>query len=242
MTKPMKKTGFRQGIYEISASKKEALGTKRVTQDGRVFRYCQAGSSALSAGKMTVAAQVAAAVTNKAGVVALVGARQLTLAIASATYAENFFAGGFLQINDANGEGHQYAIESSSAVAAGTSIVIGLEDPLRVDMAVASEFTLVHSPWMGTVESAVEENIPTGVSPVPVTANYYYWSQTGGVALALASGSNAVGSNLTLGATAGALLTISATIGTTITQPIVGYALGTVGVDTEYKPVFLTMD
>lgn len=242
MTKPMKKTGFQQGIYEICAVRKEALGTKRMTQDGRFFRYARAGASALAAGKLAMAAQVAAVVTNKTGIVAVVGSRQLALTIASATYAENYFAGGFLQINDADGEGHQYAIESSSAVTAGTAITIGLEDPLRVAMATTSEFTLVHSPWMGTVETATEENLPVGISPVPVTANYYYWAQTGGVAICLVSGTNAVGSILTAGATAGALLTASITIATTVTQPIVGIAMGTVGVDTEYKPVFLTLD
>jgi hypothetical protein len=242
MTKPFKKTGYAQGIYEISATKKEELGTIRITQDGRIFRYAKAGASALSAGKLAMAAQVASEVLNKTAPATAIGARQLTLTIGSATYAENYFAGGYLQVNDATGEGHQYLIESSSAVTAGTSIVIGLHDPIRVALVSTSEVTLVHSPWMATVETAVEENLPIGVSPVPVTAAYYYWAQTGGPAIILSAAADAVGSIAIPGATAGAAATASATIGTTITQPIIGRFMGTVGVSTEYKPIFLTID
>ncbi len=242
MSGPMKRTAFAQGIYEISATRKERIGTLRITQDGRKFRYAKCGSTAISAGKLQMAAQVAADVTNKTAVAAAIGTKVLTLTIGSATYAEDFFAGGYFQINDATGEGHQYLISGSSAVTAGTTITITLEDPIRVALTTSSEFTLVHSPWMGVVESAVEENLPVGVAVVPVTASYYCWLQTHGPALVLSAASDAVGSIAIPGATAGAIATASTTIATTVTQPIVGTIMGTVGVATEYKPVYLTLD
>lgn len=239
-SRPMKRSGFSQGIYEVSKTKKEQIGTLRILQDGRKFRYAKAGASDLAAGKMGVAAQVAAAVTNKTCPAIAVGAKQLTLTIGSATYAADYFAGGFMHINDADGEGHAYPIESSTAVAASTSITVTLEEGIKVALLVTSEFTLIHSPWMAVVESATEENLPVGIPVVAVTATYYYWAQTGGPAICLAVGTAPVGCNLVLGGTAGALDTGAATDGDTM--PIVGIAFGTVGVATEYKPVYLTID
>jgi hypothetical protein len=95
-------------------------------------------------------------------------------------------------------------------------------------------------PFCGTVISATPEAFPTGVPPVTVPANYYYWSQTGGVACCLVEGSPAIGSMMTHGATDGSLGPVSSTFD--IDQPIIGIMFGTAGVATEYKPVFLKID
>lgn len=239
MSKPLKKSAFSQGIMQISSTAKEVVGTKRILADGREFHYAKAGSSALSAGKISQAAAIAAAVMNKASVAAAIGSRILTLTIGSATYAADYFKGGFLQINDATSEGYQYPIESSSAVTAGTSITISLGEPLLVALTTSSEFTLVHSPFMATVETTTEEALYVGIPPVAVTAAYYYWSQTKGPAVCLQSSTPAVGSMLTGSATAGAVAAINSTLD--IDQPIIGIHMGTVGVATEYKPLCLCL-
>jgi len=243
MSKPIKKAGFRQGIMEISSTKKEEIGTLRILQDGRKFRYAKAGASALSAGKMAVAATIASGHVNQTSVAASIGDKQLTLTVTAGTaIAENQLAGGYLHINDVTGEGYQYAIESNTALAAdGTEISINLEEGIKVALTTSSEFTLVHSPWYGTVESDDEESLPVGIAPVAVTAAYYYWAQTGGPAISLVNGTPAVGTMLTLGATpAGALVAINTTLD--IDQPICAIAWGTVGVSGEYKPVKLMLD
>ena len=240
MTAPMKRAGFAQGIYEISKTKKERIGALRILSDGRKFRYGKAGAANLSSGKMGVAAQVAADVTNETAIAAAIGVKVLELTITSATYAEDYFKGGYLQINDEAGEGYQYPIESSTAVAAGTAISITLEEGVKVALTTSSEFTLVHSPWMATVESATDENIPVGIPVVAVTAAYYYWAQTGGVAICLASGSEAVGTRMVLGTTAGSVTAMSGSVDVDV--PEVGWQLGTAGVSSEYKPIFLTID
>jgi len=245
MTRPLKKAGFSQGIYAINATQKEELGTMRILSDGRIFRYAKAGASALAAGKMGVAPAIAADVMNEACANAhAIGDYVIeeTITSAAADYAENHFQGGYLQINDATGEGHQYKIQSSTAVATGgTSICLTLEDPIRVALVAAtSEFTIAKSPWQGVTESTTEESLPVGIAPRVVTAAYYYWAQTHGPALALVAGTPAVGSMLTLSSTAGALAAINATLD--IDQPICAISWGTVGVSGEYKPVFLRID
>jgi hypothetical protein len=239
--KPMKRAGFNQGVFAQSATQKEEVGSLRILRDGRKFRYAKAGASALAAGKLAVAAAVGADVMNEAcTAIHSIGDVIFSETITSATYVENYFAGGYLQINDGTGEGHQYKITSSTAVTAGTSIILTLDEPIRVATAgtSASEFSIVHSPWRATVESTTL-GLPIGVTPIVVTAAYYYWAQTGGPALALSGNSDAVGkplyqSTTTAGALSGA---DSASY-----YPQVAIAMGTVGVATEYKPVMLTLD
>lgn len=246
MTRPIKKSGFSQGIYAVSATQKEELGTLRVLSDGRMFRYAKAGAGNLTAGHMGQAAAIAADVTNEACANAhAIGDHVIseTITAAAAAYPENHFAGGFFQINDATGEGHQYKIQSSTAVAlGGTSISLTLEDPIRVALVAAtSEFTIAASCFNGVVEAAVEENLAVGLAVVPVTAAYYYWAQTHGEALARVTGTPAVGTPLMLcGATAGYLAAITTPLD--IDAPPCGKIWGTAGVDAEHKPVFLTID
>jgi hypothetical protein len=240
MTRPLKKTGYNQSIYEISAVQKERIGLLRVLSDGRKFRYAKAGASALGMGKFACAAPTAAAVINKACPTSVpVGTRSVALTIASATYAMDYFNGGYLQINDT---GAQYEITGSTAVSSGTAITISLEDPIKIALTSSMEFTLVQSPWMATVElaSGTLVGTPAGVSPMDVTAAYFYWAQTGGIANCLEDGTPAAGQMLCEGTTAGALTIMNTTFNPLI--PFVAYQGMTVGVNGHYKPVFLMID
>jgi len=244
MTRPIKKTGWMQGIIAESSTKKEALGTLRITRDGRKFRYAKAGTSALSAGK---AGQMKAAAANHVNIAVAsnvaIGDTQMTVTLGATAASENDYEDGYLHVNDATGEGYQIPISGNSAGASAGSCVITLDDPMPVALvAGTSQVTLVPNPWNGVTETTTEEAGFAGVAARAVTASYYYWSQTGGQAIALASGTGAVGSNVTFGAAAGSLLVLSTTIAETVVQPIVGYLNAIVQVDTEYKPVFLTAD
>lgn len=237
----MKTSAFRQGITAISATKKESLGCLRITNDGRSFRYAKAGATALAAGKATVAAAIVAAHID--GAIAAVNSTgtQATITVTAGTaIAENALQDGYLQVNDGTLEGYQYRIESNTAItSAGTSITLSLADPI-VGYDATTQVTLAHNPFRGTIISATPEAMPTGIPPVAVTAAYYYWSQTGGPAVALCTGTPAVGTMLTHGAADGSLGAVNATFD--IDQPIVAIAWGIVGVDTDYKPVFLKID
>lgn len=242
---PMKRTGFQQPLMAESATPKEMVGTLRITRDGRKFRYAKAGSSALAAGKANIVAAGDAEVYNEACANAhaigdLIIEETITAGVA---HPENKFRGGYFAINDATGEGHQYLITSSSAVtAAGTSIFLGLADPIRVALVAAtSEFTIIPNPQYGVAESAVEENLMAGVCPRVVTANYYFWNQTGGPALVLGAGTPAVGEVATLGGTAGSMTGIATPLDVDIAQ-CYGVFFGQTVVAGEYVQVFLMID
>lgn len=239
MAKPIKRAGFAQDIFSESSTAKETVGTIRELPDGRAFVYAKAGSSALAAGKLAVAAAIDADVMNEACASAhSVGDLQFAETITSTTVAEDYFAGGYLQINDATGEGHQYKIVSNTAVSAGTSITLTLEESIRVALtASTSEFTIVHNPAMATVESATL-GFPVGVAPMAVTASYYYWAQIRGMANVLSDDTAAVGKPLNQSTS-----TAGAVSGSDYASyyPQVGIRMGTAGVATEYKPSWLNI-
>lgn len=236
----MKKTGFRQGIHVVSSTQKEAIGTRRILRDGREFVYAKAGASALSVGKLAMAADIAANVSNQALPAMAVNDRQFTFTAGGAvTYVADYFKGGFLLVNDAAGEGAQYEIDASTAVTAGTEITVTLVDGVRVALTTSSEATLVHNPCMATIESADEENLPVGVAPVAVPAANWYWAQCKGLANILVSGTIAVFDMVVPGATAGSVKTIpDYGTATDADMPIIGQAYRA-GVDTEYTSVRL---
>lgn len=246
MARPQKRAGFAQGIMAIAADKKEAIGTLRVTHDGRKFRYARADASGLSAGKMSVAAVPNAQIINTHVVAASAGDRtiQLTGLTWAADIDENGLAGGMLQINHGTNMGLQYLIESNTAFVTGdTTIDITLEEPLKEGLSASAttEVSIIPSLWYDTTESETEESIPVGIPPVDVTADYYYWSQTGGIAIALCHGTPAVGTMLVLSSMPpGGLRTMASSVD--VDTPIVAKQIATVGVSGEYKPVQLLID
>ena len=101
----MKQRGFKQGLYEISSTRKELLGTPRMDEYGRLFCYAYAGSTALNAGMLSVWADVNANHCDTAMTAAVaIGESTLEVPITAGTaIAENALAGGFLMVNDGTG-------------------------------------------------------------------------------------------------------------------------------------------
>lgn len=239
---PMKRS-FSQGVHEATADKREVLGELRILNDGRKFRYAKAGG-ALAAGKMCIGAAVAANHINVSVAAAAIGARTVLVTVGATAVTTDAYVDGFLQVNDGTGEGYQYRIQSNTACDSAGTTIVTLAEPIRKALVASgtSQVSLVPNPWSSVTQSAVEESMAAGVAPVDAASGQYCWLQTGGPANVLQAGTGAVGSNFTLGAVAGSVSVISATIATTITQPIVGYGFGTAGVDTEYAPIWLTID
>ena len=245
----MKVSGWKQGIYDQSPNRLEKLGTLRILSDGRMFRYAKAGATALSAGKMGKAAAINAAHVNETVAVAAVSAYEHKVAItvtAGSAIADGDLIGGYLFIQHGDGLGYNYLIEGNVAITAtGTAMVVDLDEPLKVAVATTTEITLCHSPWLGVVENTTQETFPCGIAPIAVTANYYYWCQTHGMAACLGTaGTEAVATMLIQSSTAGALQTISGGGATTVDvdQPLVGIVYGTAMVEDEYTPVWLQID
>lgn len=257
MTQPFKANGpWNQGLYEISATAKEVVGTLRIDRFGRKFRYARAGATALDPGKQTIAATINDDWTDNAVATggAAVGDFEVTMTVTdvdSDVLPVDYFRGGQLFVQDGSGEGTWYPIAHSEAIIDGqTSFTVTLSEPLKVALAASTSYvTPVPSPWMATVISAtITSPLATGVPLVTVTANYYYWSQTGGEGIYWADGDvAAIGTHLVLGADDGKLipkvLNLDGSVDADDTLQTVAYAWG-VGtpVDTEYCPCRYCID
>jgi hypothetical protein len=244
---PEKRSGFLQELYSISATALEDVGTLRRDKFGNKYRYAKAGATALEPGKNTTAPATNADWENIAVAAAVaIGGKIITatnVAVGADVLAEDYFKGGQLQVNDAAGEGHWYRIAHSSALTAtSTTVTITIEDGVKVALTTSSEVTLVPSNWMATIESDASSILPAaGVPLVDVTANYYYWSQTGGDGVYWTNADvGAVGTELVLSTDAGELspniLAYSGTADTDVTQAPVAIVIGTTThIDTEYN-------
>lgn len=236
-----------QGLQDISSTKNYRLGQLYVDEafDYAGYRYGQAGATELALGKLN---QVEAPDSNVVNVTVaattVVGATSVTID-AGAAVAANEYEDGWLMINDATGQGQKARIKSNPVLAAAGELVLTLykEHALKVALTVdVSEASLVKNPWKDLIVSPTTvTGRAAGVNSVTVTALYYAWFQVKGMANVLINGTPGVGSAVFASTTtAGALENVN-----TSGAAAVSHQLGVmrdVGVSTEYKPVFLTIE
>jgi len=242
MTRPFKKSGYPQGIYAQANTCKCMLGEYRQTRDGCGFRYGYA-SEDLTPGKMTHATQLNAFHLDEAiTAVVAIGKYTLDLTIsAGKAILENELRGGYFQIRSSTGQGQKLMISGNTALlVGGIAIQVALDDPIMIALSATSKYDLVRSPWYSVQFSTTDENFATGVPMINVSSGYYAWFQTHGVANCLILNTPAVGSQLILSDTEGALAVVATS--SDVDVPKVGHIWGAAGVSGEYCPVFLTID
>lgn len=228
-----------QDARSVQSTKASAeLGQLAQTADGRQFRYALNGAANLAAGKLNVNADVDSNVANKTvATSAAIGATSVVVDVAG-TVVANAYAGGYMTINDATGEGISYLVSGNGGRTGAGEITVYLQEPLTVAVTVdVSEYTLTANPYASVVISATDQaDQPVGVANVAVTAAYYCWLQTGGVCSVLFDEAVTRGLALTIGTgVAGAVEALDAA-----GEPQVGIAT-MAGVDTEYQPAWLTL-
>lgn len=228
-----------QDFRDISSTQQLDLGSKAVTKDGRVYRYAKAGATALDPGKLCVNADLVANHTNRTVAAAVAaGGTSVGVSIGATAATKDQYAGGYLTVNDATGEGINYLIRGNSAAAGSDTLTVYLDEPVKVALTTSSEVTVKLNPWSGVVVSATDQaDQPVGVPNVTVTAAYYGWLQTRGECAVLADEAVTKGLALTIGTgVAGAVEALDAA-----GEPQIGVASEAL-VDTEYRSAFLSID
>lgn len=214
--------------------------------DMRAFRYGKAGASNVSVGKVQLAPAPKTNHTNNAVTAAVAaGANQVPITLAGATAAVvGEYDDGYLIVNAGPGIGQVLKISHNPAISGSGSGTIALVDAVVVALTTSSKVTLVHNAYNGVVEAAAATRRSAGVPLVSLTATYNGWLQTKGVASVLADGTIAVGNDLIASsAVAGAAKVVDTTSAATATaQSKIGQANIVAGVDTEYRPVVLSID
>lgn len=228
-----------QDVNSSSATAGTDLGAYATTGDGRGFRYCLVGATALVPGKAYQAAaedttnQQALTVANLA-----VGATSVVTST-TVTLAKDLLAGGFLTINSATtGAGYTYKIKGNTAASAAVT-TFTLEEPIQVATTGTTVVDVKVNPYASIVVApTTQTSCVVGVASYPVTALYYGWVQTHGPAALLAQGTITVGTYIAPAASSVTGTGVSSAAGT---LPAIGFALTGIA-STDYGLVFLTID
>ncbi len=178
------------------------LGQKMVLPDGREYVHAKAGTAAVVAQGVPVVQRAVAGTSVNLAVAtdAAIGATTVILTMPATTLCTvvDQYAGGYLVVTDATGEGYTYKIKGSGTAAAASTATFTLEpsDPIKVALANGtSEVTIRENPYWGVLDRAAgtgSVGIPAGVAPVAVSAGFYCWLQRRGTAALLAGGTLSV--------------------------------------------------
>lgn len=226
-----------QDVRTTSATQLEELGAVAQTSDGRVYRYIQAGGTALAPGLVVANADAVANHTNIAvAAAAAVGDTKIKVTLGATAATAEQYKDGFITVSDAAGEGITYKVRGHDAIASAGSGWIYLAEPIKVALTTSSEVSL-ESPYAGVIVAAVDQaDAPLGVPNVTIAASEYGWVQTKGVCAVLADEAVTKGATVTTGTGVAGAVEAADLIGETT----VGVALQAL-VDTEYRAVNLTL-
>lgn len=222
-----------QDIHQISSVQQGALGLRAETKDGREFRYGLAGASNLAIGKLV---QQPAVVTTHQNVV-IVGAAgdmQVTVTLgATNNMTADQYKDGYVVGLSGTGAGQTVRIRTHGAITLSTAGTLYLAEPLTTTFAATPKASLVLNPYSGGIISSTADTTQqvVGVPIITVTAAYYAWFQTKGIAGVLANGTPAAGTGLIKSATTAGAADTEGT--STITQRI-GQVYDTTAVSTSY--------
>lgn len=231
-----------QNIFDISSVRLHDIGQVITLSNGNKFRYSLAGSSALGAGKLGIAAAQAANHTNRTATATAVGAISMSLALGATAAVKDEYADGWAMVNVTPGPGQNLRIAGHAAVSSSGTASLDLIDPVKVALTTSSKVTLVHNPNRLVVEGTTATIPAAGVPGVAVTASYYYWAQTHGPAPVLNDQNLTSGTYLKASGSVAGAVADNADTTAPITEFTVGIAAFGTGADTEYRPIYLTID
>ena len=239
MTEPIKINAWAQGLYETSTTKKECLGAKRITEDGREFRYCKAGGTLIPGGATYGPALTAhhVAQVQTFGAANAVGATNVTVYVGGTAVTANQYDDGYLLVyrTTSGTAGMMYPILSHTTSSAGSeTITVTLKEPLEVATYTTCYLSLIPNPWSSCIAAAAIATSYTGQAFVACASGSYCWVQTGG--LGNTKGGDTATANYPIGPsnTESCLQVASTQAG-----PVVGYAYGTALVKGYHTPVML---
>lgn len=180
----------KQSVFEESSTQNYALGTKLVyPANKQVFRYSKNGGTALSKAYMTTSEALMSSALEELqstyGANADVGDYEIDVDVTTGgTYVENEFVGGTLIVNKSTGIGDIYTIVANKIDGSDDTLMrVRLLTPIRTALSATSEITMLKHPQRDVdVMPTTAEGTPAGIPLINVTANYYCWLQTGGIA------------------------------------------------------------
>jgi hypothetical protein len=221
-----------QADFVSSSTALHKVGTRAVSDDGRVFRYVKAGAADLVAGNVIQSPAIVA--NHLANTPPAVAANALSFSYTpGATLGTaDQYADGFLQVDTTPGNGYTYGIQGHAAFASATAFTLNLKDPIQVALTTSSRVGLIANQYNGVIQLPVTTATGTlvGVAGYVITAAQYGWVQTWGLCSVLTTGTPALGAMVMGPGTAAGAAQVVVAAGTLIVAQIIGH-MAQVGVD-----------
>jgi hypothetical protein len=231
------------GLFQTStdASLATLVGTRWDLSDGREVTLVKNGAVALVSGVLT---QDAAIVPNHQNIAVTAYTAysangnvpaKVTVTLGATAATANQYAGGFVVVNDANGEGQTLRIASHPAADASATLAITLEDGANTALTTSSEVCLLPAHGANViVQPTTVTGAQVGVTLCPIAAGAYGFVVSRGIVSCLAQGAIGVGLGISIGSVAGSVAVAAATTAR------LGFA-AQAGVDTEYRAVYVNI-
>ena len=230
-------------LYTVGQYQQHQLGAVGVDKYGDLYRYTKVGAVAAVAGKLYSAPTQKTNHHNIAAYAAVTAdgkTHKVTLTLGATAATENEYAGGLLIANDNSPEGETYRIIGHAAADASANLEVNVEQPFKTNIATTSEFTLVHNTWNGAIVNAAFTLPMAGVPVIDMTAAYFGWFKTRGIASVLIGTAATLGADLKADGSGGVTDRTDA-LGASA-EPVVAVADVVLGVTGEYNPVRLVID
>lgn len=171
-------------LNTTTTQKLEAFGAIGQTQDGRRYRYAQAGG-AVTGGNLVIAPSLTAAHQNIAvQSAAAAGATQLQVTLGAAAATQDQYAEGFLTVGaDGSGVPVVLKIKGNTAGASSGVITVSLatNNPLPTALTTSNVVSLAPSRFSSVTASATA-GVPVGVAVVSIASGSCGWVQVYGEA------------------------------------------------------------
>jgi hypothetical protein len=231
-----------RNLFSSSATQEHPLGSRFTTKDGRVFRYCKAGASALVVGNVIQAPAQDTAHQQLTPAAAAIGATTFTATLGASAAAAGLYSEGWAIIDTTPGLGYAYPISGHAAVLSSGVITLRLatDSPIQVALTTDSRVSLQRNPYAGVIQSPVTTltGAVVGVAVFPIAAAEFGWIQTHGPAAVLVAGTPGVGLAVVVPATAAGAVVID---GAAAATKVVGSMMVT-GVDGKVQAVLLNIN
>jgi len=177
-------------IYKQTSAKIHPLGTRGYTRDGRVFRYAECSSTAITVAGALLQTSLRPDSANWADDLAVdavptSNSTSIYITATTACATANYFADGYVYVSDACGQGQLVQIKSHAVMTSGATaqeIKLYEEDKFIMALTTASKVGLVANPYKDVIikPATLITSPVVGVNPMPITANYFFWCQTWG--------------------------------------------------------------
>lgn len=172
------------------------LGTTLV-YGNNVYRYVEIGGTAVTAGKLLQHAAVVSDHANMTATAAVAaGETVISVETGGTDLTANQYAGGYLWVNDVNGEGQCLRVKSNPAHdhSDDPSVEITCYDDLATALTTSSQLSLIENPNSNLIVApAAETGALMGATVVDMTADYFGWAVIKGPAALLTVGTLVVG-------------------------------------------------